>query len=203
MAARVTSEKEVSVNGVNFRVRGPVQQFIASAWPPKQVLGDFTMDTHPFVSGQEWNDHRSGIGKDVYEARDPGRAWWSTMSMRHRGHLPLQRRTVQVAASTTSANISFINEIGGEIYAAFGTAVERYDNSGDAWEAGVRTLASAATDSIKAMVGGTETLVVATGDRLDYTTDGSSWNRTAIGQPNIQYLTHWRTSRMTFRQDGR
>jgi hypothetical protein len=112
--------------------------------------------------------------------------------MRHRGHLPLQRRTIQVSASTTSANSSFINEIGGEIYAAFGTAVERYDNSGDAWEAGVRTLESAATDSIKAMVGGTETLVVATGDRLDYTTDGSSWNRTAIGQPNIQYLTHWR-----------
>ena len=202
--ARVTSGKEVSVNGVNYRIRGGVQQFIASAWPPKQVLGDFTMDTHPFVSGQEWNDHRSGIGKDVYEAQDPGRAWWSTLSMRHRGHLPLQKRTVQTASSTTSAEVGFINEIGNEIYASFGLYIERYDNSGDAWTAGVRTLASAATDSIKAPVGGTETLAVATGGSLDYTTTGQNgeWNRTAIGQPNIKYLAHWRDYLWGIATDG-
>ena len=200
--ARVTSGKEVSVNGVNYRIRGGVQQFIASAWPPKQVLGDFTMDTHPFVSGQEWNDHRSGIGKDVYEAQDPGRAWWSTLSMRHRGHLPLQKRTVQTASSTTSAEVGFINEIGNEIYASFGLYIERYDNSGDAWTAGVRTLASAATDSIKAPVGGTETLAVATGGSLDYTTDGTNWSRTAAGQPNIKYLAHWRDYLWGIATDG-
>ena len=182
-------ELSCSLNGLRFPLAGPVQVFIASQFPPKRMEGEFTLDTHPVLSTVEWRDWRGGIGKDTYDTERRNRVWWGTTSLRYRGHNVLQRRTVQTATASSSGAVGFMGDIGTTVLASFGTAVHAYTNATNDWGASVRTLASAATDSLTAMVNGTYTLVVAQGTDLDWTTDGASWNRITT---DIDYVAFWR-----------
>src|SRR3990167_6459465 len=189
MANTRLPELSCSLNGRKFPLAGPVQGFIAAQFPPKRMEGEFKLDTHPVLSTKECRDWRPGIGKDAYEESQPGRTWWATTSLRHRGHHVLQHRTVQTAAASSSGAVGFMGDIGTTVLASFGTAVHAYTNATDDWGASVRTLANAATDSLSAMVNGTYTLVVAQGSDLDWTTDGASWNRITT---DIDYVAFWR-----------
>ena len=189
MPNATATEYFVSLNGLKFPLAGPVQMFIGSKFPEKRMEGEVTLETHPLLSPVTWQDWRPGIGKDTYDRAQPGRVWWATTSLRHRGHHVLQRRTVQTAAASSIGAVGFIGDIGTVVLASFGTAVHSYNNSTDAWGSSVRTLANAATDSLSAMVNGTYTLVVAQGSDLDWTTDGSSWNRITT---DIDYVSFWR-----------
>lgn len=188
MTSATTAENWVSLNKIRFPIRGGIQTFIASGFPPKSMQGEHGLDTHPFLSTVEWRDRRGGIGKDTYAKNDPTRSWWSTCSLRHDGHLVLQRRAVQTAAASTGA-VGFIGDIGTTVLASFGTAVHSYNNSTDSWGTSVRTLTAAATDSLTEVINGTYTLVVANGADVDWTTDGSAWSRDTT---NIDYLAFWR-----------
>lgn len=186
----ITSQRprEVSLNNAYFRIRGPVEQFIASSFPQKIIQGDFGLETHPLVSAVVWRDHRPGIGKDIYDPAESERTWWSTCSLRHRGHLVLPRRTVQTTAASSVGAVGFINDLQTSVFASFGTAVHAYNNATDSWGSSVRTLAAAATDSMRCMLNGSDTLAVATTTEVDYTTDGTTWNRNTT---DILYLEFW------------
>lgn len=189
MPATGLKQKTCRINDYSFPLAGDVQTFIASGNPPKYVTGEFELDTHPYVSTQEWKDFRGGVGKDTYDKTDPFRAWWATTSLKHRGHNVLQRRAVQTAAASSTGAVGFIGDIGSAVFASFGTAVHSYNNSTDNWGASVRSLAAAATDSLSCMLNGSYTLVVAQDSDLDWTTDGASWNRDTT---NIKYVAFWR-----------
>ena len=189
MTTRVATQGEINLNSIKYRIRGPVRVFIASANPDKYIIGDFLPDTHPFLSPITWFDHRFGIGRDTFDLVEPGRVWWSTCNLSHRGHLVLPRRTIQTAAASTSGTVGFLNEINSQVLASFGTEVHIYDNSGDSWGSSVRTLLNAVSDTISCMVNGTRTLVLATGSEVDYTTDGTNWSRQS--SQGIKYLCLW------------
>lgn len=189
MTTRQTLERAVNLNSVAFPITGPVEVFIASANPEKYVIGDFAPDTHPFLSPITWDDPRWGIGRDTFDRAEPTRIWWSTCSLSHRSHLVLQRRTVTTAAASTVGTVGFLNEINSQLMASFGTSVHAYDNTLDSWGSSLRTLLNAVTDSISAMVNGTRTLALATGSEVDWSTDGTAWNRNSSA--GIKYLAYW------------
>ena len=148
MPSATTVEAFCSLNGLKFPLAGLVQVFIASKFPEKRMEGEFTLETHPLLSPVTWQDWRPGIGKDTYDRAQPGRVWWATTSLRHRGHHVLQRRTVQTAAASSIGAVGFLADIGTVVLGSFGTAVHSYNNATDSWGASVRTLANAATDSL-------------------------------------------------------
>jgi len=184
-----TARNEIHINGITFKIKGGVQQFIASGIPPKIVQGDFTLDTHPLVSTVTYEDLRGGIGKDIFDPREPDRVWFATeINLRNNGHSTLARRSIKTAAAASTDAVGFIGDFSNAIYAAFGTTVASYSNTDDAWTS-KRTLLNSATDGLTDVVNGTLTLMIATGSEVDYTTDGSSWSRNTT---DIAYLARWR-----------
>lgn len=180
---------EIHLNGITFKTKGGVQQFIASGTPPKIVQGDFNLDTHPLISTVSFTDLRGGIGKDIFNPGEPDRVWFATeANLRNDGHATLARKSTQTAAAASTDVVGFIGELNGTIFAAFGTSVASYSNVLDSWTAS-RTLLNAATDGLTEVINGTLTLCIATGGEVDYTTDGSTWNRNTT---DIDYLAYWR-----------
>ena len=71
-----------------------------------------------------------------------------------------------------------------EVYAPHGTEVHLRNEPSDNWGASIRTLLTVPTDSVVGLVGGTEMLVYATGNEVDYY-NASVWARNTT---NIKYL---------------
>ena len=190
MPARIAGKNQVSLNGVVYKTTGPVQQVLASQFAPKFVTGDTNKDSHTRHS--IWAPRFiGGIGKYRGRPGEPSdRAWWSTHQLRYDGHLPLPQLATTTAASgvTGSYTVGAIGELANEIYAAFGTAVRKYNNTTDSWGSTLATLPAIATDSITFRMGNVVYLAFATTGGYTYTSDGITWTDDT---KDALYLAYW------------
>ena len=189
--ATVTSLNEVSLNGVLYPVKGVVQSVLASIYPAKVTIGDYTRDSQQRASVVSWSDWRGGIG--LWKMKGQGqadRSWWSTCQLRYHGHLVLPGRAVLTADPSVAGSwaVGFAVEFNNEIYAAFGTTVKKYNNTTDSWGSSLATLPAGATDAIVVRMGGTLYLVIATTGGYTYTADGVTW---VDDTQDTLYLTYW------------
>ena len=47
MAEVVLKPDEIALNGVHYRIEGPVETELASVYPEKTVIGDYTLQSRP------------------------------------------------------------------------------------------------------------------------------------------------------------
>mgnify|MGYP001587717616 FL=1 len=189
MTTRVSKKNEVAINGVKYKTIGPVAQRLASQFAPKFVTGDFGKDSQQRTS--VWAPtFIGGIGKFRVRPGEPSdRAWWSTLPLRY-DRLGLPQLATMTAASGVAGSytVGAIGELANEIYACFGVAVRKYNNTTDSWGSTVATLPAAATDSITFRMGNVVYLAFATTGGYTYTSDGITWTddtRDAL------YLAYW------------
>jgi len=196
MPERVAVKGELSLNGVRYKLRnapdgrpGQVAQRLVSQFASKFVTGDFTKDSQQRASIWAPKFHK-GIGKERVSPGDPSdRAWWSTCQLLD-GHTVLPRLATLTAASgvTGSYQVGAIGELLNEIYAAFGTAVRKYNNTTDSWGSTLATLPAAATDSITFRLNNVVYLAFATTGGYTYTSDGITWTDDTR---DTLYMAYW------------
>jgi hypothetical protein len=187
---RAIDRNTIVIDRKTYWTDGKVRLFDAAQQPGKIVIGEVSAADNPNAS--EWNidDLRGGIGVEIADpAQDADRAWWSTLDLRRKGRFFLQRLATKTANSP-AADIGAMEEFKNAMYATFSTAVHTYNNSTNTWGSSpLQTLDAAATDMAQGLVGGTETLVIATGSSLYYSTDGSSWTQNT---ENIKHVVFWK-----------
>jgi len=186
---RAIERNTIIIDRKTYWTDGKVRLFDAAQAPGKIVIGEVSAADNPNAS--EWNidDLRGGIGVEIADpAQDADRAWWSTLDLRRKGRFFLQRLATKTSISP-AADVGVMSEFKNAMYATFSTAVHTYNNSTDTWGASLQTLDAAATDMAQGLVGGTETLVIATGTSLYYSTDGSAWTPNT---ENIKYVVFWK-----------
>ena len=189
MVTRVISQNEVAINGVRYRAIGRVTQHFASQFAPKFVTGDFSKDSHARQS--VWAPtFKGGIGKArIRPGEDSSRAWWSTLPLRYdRIGLPQLATLTAASGVTGSYTVGAIEDLSNEIYAAFGTAVRKYNNTTDSWGATLATLPGVATDSINFRLNNVVYLAFATTNGYTYTSDGITWTDDT---KDTLYMTYW------------
>jgi hypothetical protein len=189
--ARVVDTNEIELGGTFYPIKRAVQPVLASIYPGKIVIGDTDKDSDPTRSVIAWSDFRGGIGKDVIEgAGDVDRAWWSTLSLRHQGHVvlpPLATVTAAFSGTTSPFLIPILIDFANEEYALVGTKVYLYDNTNNTWGSSVHTLPAAATDAIVVRILNVVYLVIAT--TTGYVKfDGTTWTD---DDEDCLYLTWW------------
>ena len=178
MANRVSNPNEIYLNATRFRTVGPVRSGLSSVYPQKEVFGDYGRDSNPNASIVAWSDWSAGIGLETMDkATETNRAWWSTLSLRHPGHLVLPGLATLTANPSVSGawTVGAMAELAGEVYAAFGTTVKKYNNSTDSWGSSLHTLLSAATWATTVRMGGTVYIVFYHTTGYSYYATGSSW----------------------------
>ena len=189
MPNRVIGKNEISINGVTYKTKGQVTQRLTSRWAAKFVTGDFGKDSQERAS--VWAPtFLGGIGKQRVRPGEPSNmAWWSTLSLRYdRVRLPQLATLTAASGVTGSYTVGAIGELANEIYAAFGTAVRKYNNTTDSWGSTLATLPAAAIDAITFRMNNVVYLAFATTGGYTYTSDGITWTddtRDAL------YLAYW------------
>jgi len=192
MPGRVESPKEILLNSVPYRIKGRVQNSLASLFPRKTVSGDVKGDDQQRASTLRMADWRGGIGNynkgNAYQ--DAPDAWWSTCQTRHHGHLALPQLATLTAASGAlgSFTVGVIGELASEVYGVFGTDVRKFDNTTDSWGSSLHTLPAVATDVITVRLGGTVYLVIAHTGGYTYTSDGAAFTDDT---KDAKYLSFW------------
>jgi len=196
MPERVAQKGELSINAVRYPIKkqpngsaGRVQQRLVSQYAPKYVIGDTTKDSQQRAS--VWAPQFfKGIGKErVRPGEASDRAWWSTCQLLD-GHIILPQLATLTAASGVagSYNVGAIGELANEIYAAFGTAVRKYDNVANSWGSTLATLPAVATDSITFRLNNVVYLAFATTGGYTYTSDGITWTDDTR---DTLYMAYW------------
>lgn len=173
----------ISLDGIDFPLREgtAVRHILSSQYAPKIVVGDTSRDSLQRASVLSWLDWRDGLGlQEIEGTGDTNRVWWSTLNTRLHKHLTLSELVTQTASSglATVFQIGSIASHQGVIYAAHGAEVFRYSGvSTDSWGSSVKTLPSAANDSISVSLrAGSDWenyLVFATGQGFSYLNRGT------------------------------
>ena len=186
---RVADKGEVAINAVRYPLIGRVTQQLVSQFAPKFVTGDFGKDSHQRDS--VWAPtFKGGIGKNrIRPGEESNRAWWSTLPLRYdRIGLPQLATLTAASGVTGSYTVGAIGELTNEIYAAFGVAVRKYNNTTDSWGSTLATLPGIATDSITFRLNNVVYLAFATNGGYTYTSDGITWtDRTK----DALYMAFW------------
>src|SRR3989304_2464901 len=101
MPGRVESPKEILLNSVPYRIKGRVQNSLASPFPRKTVSGDVQGD-----------DQQRGANP-----AQPGLAQIASVTT--------------ASGALGSFAVGVIGELGSEVYGAFGTDVRKFNNATD------------------------------------------------------------------------
>lgn len=189
---RVTELNHISLNGLQYKLRGPIQARTISPYPTGRDIGVVgSSDIPGRVRRIRWTSLQGGIGiKDLERDEDVFRLRYGTSHIRVNGHRTLPDRVTTTAASGVSGVITVgaLEELASTVYASFATSIRSYTLASDTWSSNLQTMDGNATDSETGRLGGTVYMMFTTGTSLYYTTDGSSW--TTITD-NIQYLSIW------------
>tara|TARA_Y100000310_G_scaffold320373_1_gene376764 strand:- start:1367 stop:3238 length:1872 start_codon:yes stop_codon:yes gene_type:complete len=144
--ATVFRPREVSLFDTFYPIVGPVQPLLASQWADKQVTGDYTKDSELTTSSYIVADQRGGIGiKDMVEADDATRCWWSTCEIGYKGHILLPT-LVTDCGNDTDADPTIFVEYVNELYVAFGVSIRKWVDGTSAWGNSLVTLSEIPTD---------------------------------------------------------
>ena len=196
----IVDEGRVSLNGFDYRLRGPVTSTIASRFAPKQVIGETTLESHEDVSYLRWDDWTGGIGLREFYADGgpaPKRAWFSDCDLSKPGHTTLGPLvTLTTSITGTFPNTSVAGDdlpalviFKSEVYAMVRNTVSavdlirvyKYNNSTDSWGTAVHEMTATGNtftmncDMKVGFVTGVLNLVVCNGSDYAFTTDGTSW----------------------------
>ena len=167
-----------------------VRIFPASQTPGKVIIGPASASDNP--NANEWNigDIRGGQGVEIMDvSRDVDRFWTGDIQSRYKDRIIMPRLATATSSSPAAAiqSLTFFQNV---IVGSFSTAVHVYNNSTDNWDSAVRTLLNNATDSANGLVGGVDTLVIATGSEVDYATNTTTWARNSDFA--IKYVVFWK-----------
>ena len=149
----VHRKNEISLFGNRYPIVGPVEQVLASVWPNKQVIGDYTKDSEQIASSWIVSNQTGGIGvKDMEEfgldgqQKDTDRCWFSTATINVKGHRTLPR----LATSTTNptgSEAKILIEFNNTMYCAFGTSVYTWTEVTSTWTTASHSLPANPTDA--------------------------------------------------------
>lgn len=192
MPERVTTESQVSLNGVRYTlVKGSKVRSSLVDYPEKQVFGDYTKDSQRNISTAAWSDFSEGMGRERTKGQDFTHSWFSTAEQRKPRRVTLPPLATQTAAGTAAA-APLIGELGGTIMAAFGTAVDSY--AVDAWT-NRGTLAATPTDvlNFNLDVSGTRTEYLAFAYTSNYayaTSPTGGWTAASVAKATVK-MSYW------------
>ena len=172
MANKVVDDNEIYLGGTYYPLNRPVQSVLASIYPSKVTIGDTTRDSNLRSSIIAWSDWRGGIGVERMQGpADADRAWHSTCNLRHRHHLVLPALSAATTAELSDGTaitgaITFIQDLGTELYAGYGNTPYYYSEGGDHWTQVTNggnpySFPSTPTDSITVSMASTDYIVVA------------------------------------------
>ena len=189
---RSGKDNEVSINGLRYKLAGPVMTRSASQYPQKQITGsgEITSDSHPWASVHVWDDWRDGIGVDrMIVGEDDRRSWFSTAVTSQRQHLtgpPLATQTAAPAGLSGNQD-PLVCELGGAIVAAYGTDIRSYTAGTDTWSTSRATLAAAPTDVLNLAIGTTQYLVYCYTSGYAYSSAIATWATSGKDAVKIAY----------------
>ena len=89
MAEAVIQPDEIALNGVHYRIDGPVATQLASVYSPKTIIGEYTLESRPRVSVRTWNDWRGGLGLNREREKNHNQFWYGTCETSFHRHLTL------------------------------------------------------------------------------------------------------------------
>ena len=172
MANKVVDDNEIYLGGTYYPLNRPVQSVLASIYPSKVTIGDTTRDSNLRSSIIAWSDWRGGIGVERMQGpADADRAWHSTCNLRHRHHLVLPALSAATTAELSDGTaitgaITFIQDLGTELYAGYLDTPYYYSEGGDHWTqvtngGSAYSFPATPTDSITVSMSGTDYIVVA------------------------------------------
>ena len=96
MADEVLSGQEVILNSIRYPLKGQVSPVLTSRFAPKQVQGDYELDSDPDRSAWAVNDQRGGLLSEEKIKQIENRCWWSTCNLSYKGHIVLPRLATEV-----------------------------------------------------------------------------------------------------------
>ena len=186
---RAVQRNTIIVDNKSYWAKGKVRLFDASQQPGRIIIGESSSSDNPHAS--EWNigDIRGGVGVEIMDpTKDADRVWWGDIQTRYKDRIILPRLATATSNSPTDT-VHTLTDFKDEMYASFATEVHVYNSVSDTWGSSVRTLLNNPTDAAKGLVGGTETLAIATGSEVDYATASDSWARNTT---DIKYIVFWK-----------
>lgn len=110
----VLKNNEVSIDGVRYRLRKPVEYFLASQYAPATQVGGHVDARDPRTAVVTWNDFTGGLGlaKTDGSAEQQKRQQWARANIRHPGHLFNGRGATTLSLPSTQGSLSTLNVIG-------------------------------------------------------------------------------------------
>ena len=189
---RVDSPEQVRINGVNYRIKGGVQRFLASTFPQKIVTGDYEEESHPFISTVTWNDLRGGMLKEFGDfPGDENRVFYTNLNSRHAGHLSMNPLAESFGLADTGAVIERLALYQRTLYSVSesGLVQRHFDVLSDTKV----TLTSSATSFWGGNVDGLKVLAAPQGERIQWTHSGiddSTWYTDS--SEKITHVESWR-----------
>ena len=196
---RAVQRNSIVIDNKSYWSKGKVRLFDAAQQPGRIIIGESSSSDNPHASQWAIGDVRGGIGVEIMDpSKDADRVWWATTQLRYKDRIILPRLAT-LTSNSPSDSIHSLTDFKDEMYASFGNAVHVYNNSIDNWGNAIRTLDNQATDSKKGLIGGVETLAIATGSEVDYATDSATWARNVT---DVKKLVFWKDLLWGMSQSG-
>ena len=148
----------ITIDGVRYRLAAPVAVEQLATYPGKITIGDYTKDSDPRLSAWIIRDLSGGHGiAELEEGADQNRDRWATLNTRYPGQWapPYASAAYTAAADTTGARpLGDLNEAGTyRFYAAYGTKLVKWDETGLAYGSSLGTLTAVPVDKAVAYRG--------------------------------------------------
>jgi len=190
MTTRSTQPDAVALDGVRYRIVGPVLSEMVPQVAEKITIGPTSTRDLKNRNTIIWKDFHNGNGlRDIRDLEeDTDYAFWSYAGLRTEGHTVLPPLATLTAAVDGATSCTTLGTRASTVYGTFnGTAVRSYDNGADSWSASLKTLPGAATDVINFRLGGTEYIAWATTGGYTYY-DGVSF---VDDSTDTEFLAFW------------
>lgn len=151
----VIKANEVLINAKRYKIKGLVQPRLASIYPEKTVIGDYTKDDEKDLSNWIIYDQRGGIlVEEMDEKTQSDRNWWSNLIDSFKGHGTLPRLATLVKADKDIDPTDFLEGGWADEAKAYNNDISDYaanTNIGNQeWGANIE-LIIASTDDVRAI----------------------------------------------------
>lgn len=180
--AEVITPQEASLDGVAYRLDGPVRQTLISIIPGKLVIGNATRNDSQLSSAWTLNDASGGLLiRKVNPARDIDRGWTGNSETRYANAIGLPPLVTDRGTPASASDACQMFTLSDEVYCCFGTDLRIWDDTNEEWDqpgGSAITFDSAPTDAVYF----DGKIWVATGDSNPITTwDGSALDEIGDG----------------------